>query len=153
MKMLKKASIAMLIVLGLSLVFPNTASAQIPSGTFNINFSPSGFCDGMQLTRSGRSLVGVPTGCAAGLGFNVGETFGANSLSPLTQQPVAVISGELSYTSSCPLFWNFNFITKKFANYYTCDGTTFTTLNSGKSFAFGPPPALATGSGKGAAAR
>ena len=54
MKNLKIVTLLTMALAGLLLVLPSTASAsaQLPSGTFDIAFN--GFCDGMELTRTGR---------------------------------------------------------------------------------------------------
>jgi hypothetical protein len=68
MKNLKIVTLLTMALAGLLLVLPSTASAstQLPSGTFDIAFN--GFCDGMELTRTGPvSLAGTLTGCYLGV--------------------------------------------------------------------------------------
>ena len=124
-------STAMLLPLafaGLFLVLPSTASAQLPSGTFEIAFT--GFCDGMHLTRTGpSSLAGSLTGCASGL---AGGPIAVNyKIDPFGGTPwVGGVVGS-NASAPCILFYELNFTTKKWANYQTCSGEPLSKINSG----------------------
>lgn len=122
---------------GLLLVLPSTASAQLPSGTFDIAFT--GFCDGMSLTRTGPvTLAGTLTGCYMFQGIAGGTIAFNYQIAPFVSTPW--VGGVVNSTvnGSCILIYELNFTTQKWANYQTCAGEPLAKVNSG-TFTFGQP--------------
>jgi hypothetical protein len=88
MKNLKITTLLTLALTGLLLVLPSTAStsAQLPSGSFSIAFT--GFCDGMDLTRTGPvSLAGTLSGCYLGDGIAAGTIAFNYQIVPFVSTP------------------------------------------------------------------
>jgi hypothetical protein len=133
----KTISLLSLAFAGLLLVLPSIASAQLPSGTFDIALT--GFCDGMHLARTGpSSLAGSLTGCLSGV---AGGPIAVNyKIDPFDGTPwVGGVVGS-NANAPCILFYELNFTTKKWANYQTCSSEPLLKINSG-SLTFGAVPA------------
>jgi len=156
MKNLKIMTLLTLALAGVLLVLPSTASAsaQLPSGTFDIAFN--GFCDGMELTRTGPvSLTGILTGCYLGDGIAGGTIAFNYQIVPFVSTPWVggVVTSLNDQTDlSCILIYELNFTTQRWADYSTCLGTPLSQVNSG-TFRFGQPSstvgnASVRGSGK-----
>jgi hypothetical protein len=144
MKNLKAVVLLTLAFAGLLLVVPSTASAQLPSGTFDIAFN--GFCDGMHLTRTGAvSLAGTLTGCGSGI---AGGPIAFNyQIAPDSATPwVGGVVGS-TLNAPCILFYELNFTTRKWANYQTCAGEPLAKINSG-AFTFSVATATESRSAK-----
>jgi hypothetical protein len=131
-KNLKTATLLALAFAGLLLVLPSTASAQLPSGTFDIAFTR--FCDGMHLTRTGPvSLAGTLTGCVSGI---AGGPIAFNyQINPFTTTPWVGGVVDSTINAPCIVFYELNFTTQRWANYQTCSGEPLSKINSG-SFTF-----------------
>jgi len=142
MKNLKIMTLLTLALAGLLLVLPSTASAQLPSGTFDIAFN--GFCDGMELTRTGPViLTGFLTGCYDGLGFAAGTIAFNYQIVPFVSTPWAGGVVNSTVDESCILIYELNFTTQRWADYLTCSpDVPLSKLNSG-TFRFGQPSGTA----------
>ena len=156
MKDLKIMTLLTLALANLLLVLPSTASAsaQLPSGTFDIAFN--GFCDGMELTRTGPvSLAGTLTGCYLGDGIAAGTIAFNYQIVPFVSTPwvgAVVTSNNDQTDQSCILIYELNFTTQRWASYQSCGGAPLSQVNSG-TFRFGQPSstvgnASVRGSGK-----
>ena len=144
MKNLKIMTLLTLALANLLLVLPSTASAsaQLPSGSFSIAFN--GFCDGMDLTRTGPViLTGFLTGCYDGLGFAAGTIAFNYQIVPFVSTPwvgAVVTSNNDQTDQSCILIYELNFTTQRWASYQSCGGAPLSQVNSG-TFRFGQPSA------------
>jgi len=144
MKNLKITTLLTLALAGVLLVLPSTvsASAQLPSGSFSIAFN--GFCDGMDLTRTGPvSLAGTLSGCYLGDGIAAGTIAFNYQIVPFVSTPWAggvVTSNNDQFDQSCILIYELNFTTQRWADYQSCGGQPLSQLNSG-TFRFGQPSA------------
>ena len=139
MKNLKIMTLLTLALANLLLVLPSTASAsaQLPSGTFDIAFS--GFCDGMELTRTGPvSLAGTLSGCYLGDGIAAGTIAFNYQIVPFVSTPWVGAVVNSTVNASCILIYELNFTTLRWADYQTCDGEPLSQVNSG-TFRFGEP--------------
>ena len=147
MKNLKIMTLLTLALANLLLVLPSTASAsaQLPSGSFSIAFN--GFCDGMDLTRTGPvSLAGTLSGCYLGDGIAAGTIAFNYQIVPFVSTPwvgAVVTSNNDQTDQSCILIYELNFTTQRWADYLTCSpDVPLSKLNSG-TFRFGQPSGTA----------
>ena len=140
MKNLKIMTLLTLALANLLLVLPSTASTQLPSGSFGIAFN--GFCDGMDLTRTGPvTLAGTLSGCYLGDGIAGGTIAFNYQIVPFVSTPwvgAVVTSNNDQTDQSCILIYELNFTTLRWADYQTCDGEPLSQVNSG-TFRFGEP--------------